>query len=545
LTSVAPKTDGSFALRYLPRVGLLPELTRQTYSSLAECLREAVLNSVDAGATRVELDFSRAAEGRLRVRDNGSGMSPEEAQHSFLAVGGSQRFGEADQHGRIGIGSLAMLQMGAVSTVTSKVAGSPSETVLTISHSWEMDRADRLRPLSDFEVGHGVVRRSSEPAAAQFTEIEINDLTSSSLEVLADPSRIFSLIERLRAVLPLPLGDSPVLEALADAAEPVARALIDHAARFSVEVQVATAWGTFGPLTRRLFGDEGAEAEPISAGPAPLDRAVRTSDGREIRVLGFMVAQGRASSEWSGLTGRHQNVAVEEHTFFDVTEDPGFRRYITGEVHVLGDVRREDLITIDRRSFSRGSRDFHEVRRVMQDAIREFKIKGVQRPRRARSEAVRRAKKWVSAVDALRQAGESAERVLGHSRPLSSGVRWTSVEEVTYEGMVRGDGSASEVLAPLEVASVADQVIPAGAREPLIDVGGISYRLRFVHADGGPISFRARPREIRVNVAHPLLRDWDPPALRLAMALEAAFLLGADGAAGTLYDDVLRIVAGG
>ena len=54
---------------YVARAGLLPELSRQTYDSIWKALREAVLNSVDAEATRIDLDFSHL--GRRRDRRNG------------------------------------------------------------------------------------------------------------------------------------------------------------------------------------------------------------------------------------------------------------------------------------------------------------------------------------------------------------------------------------------------------------------------------------------------------------------------------------------
>ena len=78
-------------LRYVARAGLLPELTRQTYDSLYKALREVILNSVDAGASRVVVDLSAVeAEGSLEITDDGTGMTLEELQQSFMSLGGSQ-----------------------------------------------------------------------------------------------------------------------------------------------------------------------------------------------------------------------------------------------------------------------------------------------------------------------------------------------------------------------------------------------------------------------------------------------------------------------
>ena len=72
----APRVDASasgepgsrVALRYVARAGLLPELSRQTYDSFAKALREAILNSYDAGATRIDVDLSRIASHDRDVR---------------------------------------------------------------------------------------------------------------------------------------------------------------------------------------------------------------------------------------------------------------------------------------------------------------------------------------------------------------------------------------------------------------------------------------------------------------------------------------------
>src|SRR3954454_17595855 len=83
----------ALALHYTARAGLLPELSRQTYDSLYKALREAVLNAVDAGATRIDLDFSRVTSGGvLTVSDNGCGMSTHDFVEQFMSLGGSTKF---------------------------------------------------------------------------------------------------------------------------------------------------------------------------------------------------------------------------------------------------------------------------------------------------------------------------------------------------------------------------------------------------------------------------------------------------------------------
>src|SRR3954452_14673035 len=79
-------------LHYTARAGLLAELSRQTYDSLYKALREAILNGIDAGATRVQLDFAAGPDGReVLVEDDGEGMNLTSLQESFMSLGGSAK----------------------------------------------------------------------------------------------------------------------------------------------------------------------------------------------------------------------------------------------------------------------------------------------------------------------------------------------------------------------------------------------------------------------------------------------------------------------
>src|SRR4051794_11114991 len=94
----------SVQLQYVPRAGLLPELSHQTYDAFYKALREAVLNGLDAGAREVVVDLTSASSGTLVVEDDGHGMTLDDFRTSFLSLGGSEKFDRADRFGRIGIG---------------------------------------------------------------------------------------------------------------------------------------------------------------------------------------------------------------------------------------------------------------------------------------------------------------------------------------------------------------------------------------------------------------------------------------------------------
>src|SRR3954452_17525073 len=100
VAATEPAASNVVPLRYVARAGLLPELTRQTYDSVYKALREVILNSVDAGASHVEVDLSKAdSERTLVIRDDGSGMSVADLQQSFMSLGGSEKYGREGKFG--------------------------------------------------------------------------------------------------------------------------------------------------------------------------------------------------------------------------------------------------------------------------------------------------------------------------------------------------------------------------------------------------------------------------------------------------------------
>src|SRR3954447_22086334 len=138
-TTAAAQVSGDSStgspLHYTARAGLLAELSRQTYDSLYKALREAILNGIDAGATRVQLDFGRDVAGdELMVADDGEGMDLEGLRQSFMSLGGSAKYNDATKFGRIGIGSLALLTYAQEAIVETTRAGSTNVVEAHLFH---------------------------------------------------------------------------------------------------------------------------------------------------------------------------------------------------------------------------------------------------------------------------------------------------------------------------------------------------------------------------------------------------------------------------
>jgi Histidine kinase-, DNA gyrase B-, and HSP90-like ATPase len=85
---------------------IIRELAMGLYKSAIDCFREAVSNSIDSGATKIDLTVD---ENQIALEDNGSGISSKE---EFLTVGTDSRKGDTHAIGEKGFGRISLLRMG-------------------------------------------------------------------------------------------------------------------------------------------------------------------------------------------------------------------------------------------------------------------------------------------------------------------------------------------------------------------------------------------------------------------------------------------------
>lgn len=541
------------ALHYVARAGLLPELSRQTYDSFPKALREAVLNSLDAEASRVEIDLSSVERnGELRVSDDGAGMSTREFCEQFMSLGGSSKFEDATRYGRIGIGSLALLQYAQAAVVETKQAGASSGTRARIEHPWALQREQRRAQLGELTAGFVEEFTHEGPRRDHFTRVRLEGVNPEVYVIAQDPTRFYRTLETLRRILPLAWQESRLTEALRRISPELVALLKAHSSEWSATVYAHSSWESDIELRRRSFGDDQANVEEWSGPPVPILKTIRVpSDGRrrQLQIAGFMLNQKRANPSWSGLTARVQNVAVEENSFFDVTSDPGFRKYITGEVWILGEVDRERLINIDRSSFNRECPDYQAVQRYMTRAIIDFKAANVQRPQRKKVSARRTLEEHLRTVRGIEQITTHASAILeqrGEQQLPSSEPGRRLRQRITVAQMLEDIGA--EVIIDIERASddlaytldVSDDgtraraAIGTAIAEPRVQIAGCEYRLSYAAAgeDGPPVLIRNRPREIILNTSHPAHESREHQGkYQLSLALELAYLLDENDAA--------------
>ncbi len=106
----------------------------------ASVIKELVENALDAGATRIEISASNGGR-NLRVADNGSGMTPENAALAFYnhATSKIQDEADLDRITTLGFRGEALASIGAISKLTcwTRRADAPVGTKITVSESGE------------------------------------------------------------------------------------------------------------------------------------------------------------------------------------------------------------------------------------------------------------------------------------------------------------------------------------------------------------------------------------------------------------------------
>ncbi len=147
----------------------------------ASVVKELIENSVDADATEIFIDIEQAGRRLIRVMDNGSGMSKEDAQNAFLRHATSKITSDAD--------------LGAIRTM-----GFRGEALSSIASVSQVRMSTSQRGAASgvmVEIEGGKIETVSDTAAPKGTSIEVSHLfynTPARLKFLKSPATEFSHI---------------------------------------------------------------------------------------------------------------------------------------------------------------------------------------------------------------------------------------------------------------------------------------------------------------------------------------------------------------
>ena len=176
----------------------------------ASVVKELIENSIDAGATEIFVDIEEAGRRLIRITDNGSGMSKEDARTAFMRHATSKISDDADLE----------------SIRTMGFRGEALSSIASVSHVRLVSAMKDATSGALIEIEGGIVKAISEAAAPQGTTLEIGHLfyntparrkflkspatefshilTTVSRQVMAHPAIRFRLTHNKKSVLDLP-----------------------------------------------------------------------------------------------------------------------------------------------------------------------------------------------------------------------------------------------------------------------------------------------------------------------------------------------------
>ena len=318
-------------------------LSRRTYDSFPQALREVVSNAYDADATLVEITIDPKAD-QIGITDNGCGMTTEDFDY-YLRIAarsrrarGTSRFGR-QRIGQFGIGFLSVFPFCCTMRITSTVENSDATFTAFIDAEKYVRPSDSIVDVGSIEV-RGADRRDPSIRRKHGTSITLVGLTGlvkQYLEIRADANRrsveSWDWSRRLRwqlgQILPLEYAPGSVLAPIL-ATDPVT----------PMEVRLNST---------KLYRNEieGAEVLEFCAEPVTLTSGVRFTHA-------IVTPRGAISPrEARGLQLRFRNVGIGEPTYFGLNIVGRLYpklQWLGGEVHVIEGL--DDELSMDRSNFT-------------------------------------------------------------------------------------------------------------------------------------------------------------------------------------------------
>jgi len=180
----------------------------------AAVVKELVENAIDAGATRIEVEFRHGGRAYMRIEDNGCGMSRDDALLA-LERHATSKIVEADDLNRLasfGFRGEALPSIASVShfTLQTRETASDAGTEVLVNGGKMVHVRDCGRPVGTrIEVAHLF---NSVPARRKFLKTDTTEaahiIHGVRLYALAFPQVAFSLIEDGRAIFRSPQCDT-------------------------------------------------------------------------------------------------------------------------------------------------------------------------------------------------------------------------------------------------------------------------------------------------------------------------------------------------
>jgi len=352
-----------------PKMGIIPEVTKQNYETIAKQLREPITNSLDANAKNVYITIQPDEEyTNLIISDDGDGMSEKDFNQQYLALGGSDMYYKENKIGRIGIGFLACAPLCESMEIHSRKKGINTAFIAELDVKVLLDKSKRLETIQDFPVGR--ILKIYEDADSigldkHYTRIVLKKLNTEVINVLNDKERYDDLKAQLRKILPLTFPDNcKLFEFISDDLKQI---LIEESKKYNINVIFNNE-----KLIKRVYGED-----PKNERFKVVMELIREKVGRGV-VSGYFVDNYLRIKTWNGLITRFQNVTVEDSGFLGWHEKPAALPRITGELFISG-LDKNLSISINRNSFNEAYEDYIKLRNLIYEKLQYFTTKHYRR----------------------------------------------------------------------------------------------------------------------------------------------------------------------
>lgn len=360
-------------------VGFLIDASAKTYETVEKQLREILSNALDAKATDVIIEVVMN-DNKIIITDNGEGMTEEEFDNNYLVIGCSQKYGDKDTIGRIGVGKFSSIPLCDTLTIRTKKANRNDVYHADLNLKLLKDPKNRTKDISKMALGKGdYVSLSVEDPDKEFmkngsfTKIIMSGVADEIINNFYNKNEFNALCKSLGTILPLEYSEkSAAMKKLKRQDIDVYNRMIECGKKKRLNVIVKTNHHPEGiKIYRSLFGDDFEISGEQIAGDLYVLKS--PEDLKPIEIVGFFgdMTYGRKDyANWKGLNVRVQNTTVVENYFFDHNDTNADAR-ITGEMHIIS-ANEEELITMNRAGFVESHDQYKIISSWMTEKLTEF-----------------------------------------------------------------------------------------------------------------------------------------------------------------------------
>lgn len=417
---------------------LIPHLSEGIYTTFPKAVKELIINSFDADASRVDIDISQDFTA-ITILDDGTGINADKFHSEFIRVAGSKkRVGKANRKyprpmiGRFGVGFLAVARICNTARIYSKVSGDEKVIVREIPLSHLFEEGNQLSNLKDQYYYHELPDLKGDKSKS-FTKIELLDirddikseLKNNSASVsdwsdLDDLSGIEKFKTELGLLLPIEYGEHfPVYRKETDETRRIKAELASFHFKVYINKAELRRQVSLGhrPAKNSKWNYDVAAVADNEIDIIPL----QSPPGARIQFHGYIYNQSKQilPAYLRGIIIRINNIGIKGYSrsIYEFSKNIGpILSAISGEVFLNSDF--EEVLTLDKDGFKEDHPLFKELIKYIHATIDDVASKS--RKRSAGKSATKENKQTkVKDLNTNTEGIKKAEKILGKKQLAS------------------------------------------------------------------------------------------------------------------------------